>query len=185
MNEIELIRAQLQAERRHSGEVANACARALEHAEPAALASGAPLEEFRQACVDYLVCVLAWFEERDRRLAAVVDAWPAGHATREAVDAALSRRGRSRDALEKLEAAFACLPGSDGRDARSYWAEFADYFNGVWSARRDALDVLLAQSSRPADWRAFAGIDADSILEERSRFRRISERLPPGVTLSS
>lgn len=185
MNEIQLIRAQLQTERAHAAAVANACAGTLERADTASLASGSPLEQFRQACVDYLVCVLAWFEERDRRLAALVDHWPPEHATRVALDAALSRRGRSRDALEKLEAAFAYVAGTAEGDARSYWAEFAHYFNGVWSSRRDALEALLAAHPRAGDWRTFSGIDADSILEERSRFERVAQALPPGLTLAA
>ena len=184
MNEIQLIRRQLQAEREHAGAVAHACAAALAQARPAALASGTPLEEFRQASVDYLVCVLAWFEERDRRLAALVHHWPPEHPTRDALDEVLSRRGRSREALEKLEAAFAHPTQPAAETPRSLWEEFARYFNGAWSTRRDALDALLAQNTRPGDWRAFSGIDADSILEERTRLARVAQTLPPGMTLA-
>src|SRR2546422_364025 len=74
MNEIQMIRAQLTAERQHASTVANACATALGRRNAVALSSGPALEEFRQACVDYLVCVLAWFEERDQRLSAGIDA---------------------------------------------------------------------------------------------------------------
>ena len=183
MNEIQLIRAQLQTERTHANAVASACAGTLAHVAPAALASGSPLEEFRQACVDYLVCILAWFEERDRRLAGLINAWPPEHPTRDALDAALSRRGRSRDALEKLEAAFAEAPATGERDGRRLWGEFARYFNEVWSPRRDAVDGLLKTHARTEDWRTFGGIDADAILEERSRFQRVAHTLPPGSTL--
>src|SRR5579862_3101854 len=107
MNEIQLIRRQLDTEREHAGAVTRACAGALGRADARALESGTPLDEFRQACVDYLVCVLAWFEERDRRLASLVNAYEAEHPLRAALDEALARRGRSREALEKLEAAFA------------------------------------------------------------------------------
>src|SRR5207302_6485204 len=67
-NEVELIRAQLTAERQHASTVANACATAFGRRNAVALSSGSSLEEFQQACVDYLVRVLAWFEERDQRL---------------------------------------------------------------------------------------------------------------------
>jgi hypothetical protein len=183
MNEIQLIRAQLQTERTHASAVASTCANTLAHAAPAALASGSPLEEFRQACVDYLVCILAWFEERDRRLSGLINSWPPEHPTRDALDAALSRRGRSRDALEKLEAAFADAPATGEREGRRLWGEFAHYFNEVWSARRDAVDALLATHARAGDWRTFGGIDADAILEERNRFQRVAHTLPPGATL--
>ncbi len=186
MNEIQLIRAQLDLERSHASATTAAAATALGHATPAALASGTPLESFRQASVDYLVCVLAWFEERDRRLAALVNQYGPEHPTRDALDAALARRGRSREALEKLEAAFAAAPeAAAASGARSPWTEFAQFFDGLWSTRRDALDALLAANSRASDWRLIGGIDADAILEERSRYARVQETLPPGVTLGA
>jgi hypothetical protein len=177
MNEVQLIRSQLATERKHASAVANACADALERAGTDASSGGSPLGEFRQACVDYLVCVLAWFEERDQRLADLLRASaPAADPTRAALQEVLSQPGRSREALERLAAAVAGTP-------RHGWLEFAQYFNGVWSARRDAVEGLLAASQRVADWRAIAGIDADSILEERQRYARVRAALPAGLTL--
>jgi hypothetical protein len=184
MNETQLIRAQLDLERAHAGAVARACATALQRATPISLASGAPLESFRQACVDYLVCVLAWFEERDRRLAGLIGQYGPEHPTRDALDAALARRGRSREALEKLEAAFAAAPDA-AAPTRQAWTEFAQFFGSTWSTRRDALDALLAANSRASEWRLISGIDADGILEERSRYARVQETLPPGVALGA
>jgi hypothetical protein len=182
MNEIQLIRHQLAEERKHAGAVANACATALAGVAADAVTSGSPLAQFRQACVDYLVCVLAWFEERDQRLADVLRArLKPEDLVRHTLEEVLSCRGRSREALEKLEAAVAGAGGQRGRDA---WQEFTQYFNSVWSARRDALDALVAADARPADWRAVAGIDADSILEERRRYALAYARVPPGVTLA-
>src|ERR1700730_17595996 len=107
MNEIQLIRAQLTAERRHASTVANACATALGRRNAVASSSGSSLEEFRQACVDYLVCVLAWFEERDQRL---TDLWHArltpGEAARRALEEVLGSPGRRREGLAKLQAAL-------------------------------------------------------------------------------
>ena len=68
MNEVEIIRQQLALERAHVGTVANACANAMQ-GDAGAKAPGDALWQFRRACVDYLACVLAWFEERDQRLA--------------------------------------------------------------------------------------------------------------------
>jgi hypothetical protein len=175
VNEIQLIRAQLDVERQHAHAVANACPAPLDGATAAALASGTPLEQFRQACVDYLVCVLAWFEERDRRLQSLVNQYGPEHPTRDALDEALARRGRSREALEKLEAAFVQAADGTGR----LWQEFAQYFTGPWSERRDAIDALLAGNARATEWRAFGGVDADGILEERTRFLRVQKTLPP------
>ena len=42
---------------------------------------------------------------------------------------------------------------------------------------------LLTTHARTEDWRTFGGIDADAILEERSRFQRVAHTLPPGTTL--
>jgi hypothetical protein len=182
VNEIQLIRQQLDTEREHAGCVARACAAVLGRAGAAPPASGSPLEAFRQACVDYLVCVLAWFEERDRRLGALINSWGPEHPKRDALDEALARRGRSRDALERLEAAFAQLPGAEA--SRNLWAEFAHFLHGPWSSRRDALDALLAASPRSAEWRQVSGIDADGILEERARYARIEKSLPAGVSLA-
>ena len=172
MNELELIRTQLSAERRHAAAVADAGSTVL-GAPPAGVGS---LEEFRQACVDYLVCVLAWFEERDRRLAQLAHAWPPGHPSRGALDEVLARPGRSREALEKLEGA---LGGGDGAG----WREFAQFFHDLWGTRRDALDALLGAHARVSDWRTLAGIDADTLLEERARYARVRAVVPAGVRL--
>jgi len=182
VNEIQLIRNQLVEERKHASAVANACATALAAIAADAVTSGSPLAEFRQACVDYLVCVLAWFEERDQRLADVLRArLKPEDLVRHTLEEVLSCRGRSREALEKLEAAVA----GTGGDRGDGWQDFLQYFNSVWSARRDALDALVAADSRTADWRAVAGIDADSILEERQRYALVCARLPPGITLAA
>lgn len=181
MNEIQLIRKQLAGERQRASAVANACATALAGVAADAVTSGSPLAEFREACVEYLVCVLAWFEERDQRLADLLRArLKPEDLVRHTLEEVLACRGRSREALEKLEAAVAGVGAARGRHG---WQEFVQYFDSVWSARRDALDALVAADSRPADWRAVAGIDADSILEERRRYALVCARLPPGLTL--
>jgi hypothetical protein len=185
MNEAQLIRNQLALERGHAGAVANACANALQ-GDSGAVPTSDALGQFRRACVDYLACVLAWFEERDQRLTDFMETRfkttdPAGRALAEV----LGRRGRSRDALAKLEAACSgtAAPGAAG--GQQGWREFAEYFNGLWSTRRDALDALLAANTGASDWRTLGGIDADSILEERRRYAQVCAQLPPGVTLAA
>jgi hypothetical protein len=182
MNEIEVIRNQLATERHNASTVANACATALGRPNVVALSSDWALAEFRQACVDYLVRVLTWFEERDRRLTDLSQAgFAPGDAARRALDDALG----SREALEKLEAAVACATArSAGGAAQERWLEFAQFFNSVWSARRDALDAWLAANSRATDWRLIAGVDADSMLEERKRYARVAATLPAGASLA-
>lgn len=176
MNEIQLIRDQLTRERQHCGAIANACVEALAHVEASAVTHDSPLWKFRQACVDYLARVLAWFEERDQRLTALAHGSNGGEDLRRgALGEALARPGRSREALERLAGACAHASG---------WPQFAQFFNGVWSTRRAALDELLAAGARVADWRAVGGIDADSIFEERRLYTRVKEALPPGVALA-
>ena len=183
MNEVELIRNQLALERAHVGAVANACANAIQ-GDSRAVLTGDSLEQFRRACVEYLACVLAWFEERDQRLTDLLTGSPSTDPTRGALQEALGRHGRGREALAMLEAA--CAGSSAAASAgRQGWQEFAEYFNGVWSTRRDALDALLATNSRATDWRTFGGIDADSILEERRRYAQVCAQVPPGMTLGA
>jgi hypothetical protein len=184
MNEVQLIRQQLALERQHVGAVANACA-----ALAAGAASGATHEglgQFRRACVDYLACVLAWFEERDQRLAELLSARsPVAEPPRQALEAALARGGRSRETLARLEAACAASTASSSSARQQAWREFAEYFNSAWSARREAIDALLATNSRVSDWRTLGGIDADSILEERRRYALVQAQAPPGVALGA
>jgi hypothetical protein len=181
MDEIELMRGQLATERQHAAAVANACATALQRPE----AQGPAFDDFRQCCVDYLVCVLAWFEERDQRLADLVPArFAPEDAARRGLESVLGRAGRSRETLERLAAAVA-TSAAPGAASRASWSQFARFFNDAWSTRRDAVDELLTPSLRVSDWRAVGGIDADSILEERRLYARVADRLPPGVPLSA
>jgi len=97
----------------------------------------------------------------------------------------LARPGRSREVLAKLEAACAGSTASGSAGRREGWREFGEYFNAVWSTRRDALDALLSTNSRATDWRTFGGIDADSIIEERRRYAQVRSQVPPGVALDT
>ena len=184
MNEVELIRNQLALERAHVGAVANACANAMQ-GDSRAVANGESVGQFRRARTGSFRSWLRTFEERDQRLTDLLQTgFPSTDPTRRALEEALGRRGRGREALAMLEAACAgtTAPGSAGRQG---WREFAEYFNGVWSTRRDALDALLTANSRATDWRTFGGIDADSILEERRRHAQVCAQLPPGMTLGA
>jgi hypothetical protein len=178
MNETQLIRGQLTAERMHASAVAGACAMAARSVREQPLRG-----EFAQASVDYLVRVLAWFEERDQRAGDLARGRPGEATAGRALEAALSRPGRSREALARLERAVGAGGDSAAADASALWQDFAHYFDGVWSARRDAIDARLVEVLRPVEWRAVAGIDADSILEERRRFARVRATLPAGVAL--
>jgi hypothetical protein len=185
MNEIQIIRSQLNAERQRAGAIANAYLSALQRAEDNGVPGSPALQEFRQACVDYLASVLTWFEARDQRLADLTRArLILDDAARRAVEEVLARSGRGRETLEKLEAA--CAAESVSRGAlQASWQDFANYLAAVWGTRRDELDALLAANSRVTDWRSVAGVDADSILEERQRYARVCALLPAGVSLAA
>jgi hypothetical protein len=199
VNELQLIRNQLDAERNRAAELAAAVASA-----GAGVATGAGTADtdtgagtagagtgamaimgasktvagaaLRQACVDYLVFVLTRFEERDQMLADLVRArFAESDATRKALLDALGRPGTSREALAKLEAALGSTSPPPRREPPNVAsaADFAAYFEGPWRIRRDAIDSLQEAHLRVTDWRAVSFVDADSIMEERARYARV------------
>ena len=183
MNEIELIRTQLLTERTHAAQVAHACATAIGAGQADETDD---TRAFRDACVSYLVWVLARFEQRDQLLAEHLqtppdagraprdDAWPAG------LGEMAARPGTSREALAKLEAA---LGAARPEAARTAWQAFARFFHSVWSERRTGIEDQLTRLTAVAGWRAVCAVDADSILEERSRYAAVLARLPAGIAL--
>jgi hypothetical protein len=171
MNEIELIRTQLSAERQHATAAARACASAP------ATTPDAPIEPFRAVAVEYLTWVLSRCEEREQFFQDLLrKRFAAENPHRRAVEAALGLPGSNREALEKLERAPAS--GSGG-------AEFLHFFNGPWSLRRDELDRLLEAHTKVTDWRTVSGIDADSMVDERNRWARVKATMPTDTERSS
>lgn len=175
MNELEIIRSQLAVEQSHAAEVANACAAVI----------GSGTAPFREACVGYLVGVLARFEERDQTLSELLadrqsSSNGAAAASARHLGSLLSRSGGSREALSRLEAALAA---GESPAAGALWREFAGFFNSTWAARRAALEGALAEHLSVADWRTVSAIDADSILDERNRYARVVSQLPAGMQL--
>jgi hypothetical protein len=187
MNEIQLIRSQLGAERDRAGAVALACAGALAGADAQSVA--ARLAAFRQASVEYLTCVLGWFEERDQRLRELNARRPVDDPERRCLEQLLAGAGSSREALERLERVAGSRAGDGATGARGrpeqQWQEFARFIAGPWKARRDAIEQRLSSRPRTADWRAVAGIDADSILEERRRYAQVRQHLPAGAAATA
>jgi hypothetical protein len=172
MDETQLIRQQLALERAHLAAVARACTEIL----GAASGPDAVPGDFRPACEDYLACVLGRYAARDRRLEQLAAA-PGSQDPRYATaDALLRGGGSAAEALDKLRSAGSAAGG---------WRGFEEFLRGPWSARRDALEKLLARDSRAADWRLIGGIDADGILEERVRFARIAALMPAGMNLAA
>lgn len=171
MNEIEIIRSQLAVEQSHAAEVANACATVF-GSRGDAIASSEATALFREACVSYLVWVLARFEERDQTLSELLAARP--------LASLLARCGTSREALSRLESALAA---GDSDGARAAWQKFGRFFNSAWAPRRAALAGALAEHLRVEDLRTVGAIDADSVLDERKRYARVVAQVPAGIEL--
>lgn len=177
MNEITLIREQLARERARAAAVAQACLEALRRA-PGNAASGS-VQGFRTACVQYLVQVLSAFEGRDQRMSDLAEVPARADPARQALERALSLPGRGREALAQLAVAAQAAPEHAYRD----WQAFSEYLAGTWSARRAALDSVLATEARVSHWRTIGGIDADTIMDERRGYERVHALLPAGVML--
>ncbi|HEY2035677.1 MAG TPA: hypothetical protein VGG96_01595 [Steroidobacteraceae bacterium] len=185
MNEIEIIRSQIAAEQSHAAEVANACAAVFGSESAARAGSSEATALFREACVSYLVWVLARFEERDQTLSELLAArqrlasGPTAASVRH-LASLIARSGTSREALSRLEAALAA---GEAPAARAGWQEFTRFFDSAWAPRRATLDGALAEHLRVADLRAVYAIDADSILDERKRYARVAAQAPAGTGL--
>ena len=178
MNEIELIRTQLSVERQHATAVARTCATTL------ASASMASIEPFRATGIEYLAWILARFEEREQVFHDLIrKRFGPTDPHRQAVDAALAATGSNREALTKLETALGASPDANTTTLR--WSEFLHFFIGPWSARRDEFDRLLQQHPKVTDWRTVSAIDADSIVDERTRWARVEATMPTDTGSSS
>jgi hypothetical protein len=183
MNEVELIRGQITLERQHAAEVARACVSALVAADSQGTERLTSLEAFRQAGVEYLVWMLSRFEEREQVFHDLLRGrFPAEDRNRRAVEAALALPGSSREALAKLETALGSTVDSGSTATR--WTDFLRFFSGAWSARRDEIDRLFERQAKVTDWRTVSDIDADSIVDERSRYARVKATLPAGIEMS-
>ena len=183
MNEVELIRRQLAVERQHAAAVSQACASALAAAASQGPDRLAPLEAFRQASVEYLVWILSRFEEREQVFQDLVrNRLAADDPNRRAVETAFALPGTSREALARLETA---LGATGGNDTATRWTDFLRFFSSAWSTRRDEIDRLFERQAKITDWRTVSDIDADSIVDERSRYARVKATLPDGIEIQA
>jgi hypothetical protein len=159
MNEIQLLREQLAAERRHVRAVASTCAGALRCAPTSQQTP--TLAALSEASTTYLALVVGWFEARDARLTALGTHLPPGEAL-------------GREALDKVRA---------GANLAEAWGACAALLSGAWDSRRASIEALCTANLRVTGWRAFARIDADSIREERALYVRVRAALPAGLEL--
>jgi len=182
MNEIQLIRSQLSTERQRVVEAANTCAAAYAGADAGSARDGSALEAFGRACREYLFWVLSRFDERDQRLGELYAHARRDDPERDALAKLLTPRSETAEAVGRLTPSIAAVaPAEPDTGAREGWRELARYLGEAWAPRRTAIDALLAANQRVSDWRAFSGIDADSILEERARYAQVRQTVPAGV----
>ena len=180
VNEIQLIRAQLEVERERAQAIAAACT-----ARARAGRAGGPEQRLAAGAVPAGVRGLPGVRARLVRGArpaarGLLDRYDPHDPTRDALDAALTRPGRSRDALEKLEAAFA-TPRGRRRDPRGRNSRTTSAGPGARAAK-PSRRCWRPAGARPSGAPS-SGIDADAMLEERSRFARVNATLPPGLKL--
>ena len=113
MNELEFLRQQIATERGHMAAVRSACATALEQA-------GTPPDpEFLGHCADYLVFIVARFNEQDRTHAGQIRPRldVGDDAGRRAIDDLLGALEQSRAAISRLATAAADWRGGRADDA--------------------------------------------------------------------
>jgi hypothetical protein len=170
VNEIHHIRSQLNAERDRAIAIAEACARAPAGADPPGPVANAAIAAFHEASLAYLARVLAWFDQRDQRMNELYARLPVDDPDRRSLERMDDDGGSGREAVRRLE----------GSRRPERWQEFFRFLTGAWKTRRDAIDRLLSSNLRVADWRTVAGMDADSILEERGLYAQVRQHLPPG-----
>ena len=58
------------------------------------------------------------------------------------------------------------------------WREFLHLFNERCASHFATVDELLRRNLQVTEWRARSGIDADSIMAERSRYARVKGTVP-------
>lgn len=183
MNELEFIRRQVSTERSHMSAVRSACAAAL-----ALPADHRPDVDVLAACADYLVFSVGRFNSQDQAhcdlLRPRLPAAAARH--RATLDDLEQTLAASRKALEALAVALAAL--QDGTSTVSAFTaalhSYLSFYSNVLARRRHALQPLFDVHYGIADWRIASAVDADSILEERERYARLSGLLPDGIAFA-
>lgn len=162
--------------------VRSACANALEQPD------AQPDTEFLGHCADYLVFIVARFNAQDRahaeqirpRLGAGDDAG------RKTIGELLAALDQSHVAIERLGTAVADWRGGRSGDAALVAAlrDYLAFYASVLATRRHSLQPWFDAHYGIGEWRRAAGVDADSIFEERERFARVADSLPDGLSLA-
>lgn len=189
MNEIEFIRKQMETERRHIEGVAAACAVAIEQSMRARPLEKVALEDFCEACIDYLVHVMGRFRARDQVHYQLLYARlsPSSLEERTLLQHLEKSLNTGRTALAKLEHALAERRRNrmTAKDLLTVCQEYLGFLNDAFGVRRDRIQALFDKHYGVDEWRHASFIDADSILDERARYARVQAKLPAGIRLST
>jgi hypothetical protein len=188
VNELEFIRGQVATERSHMAAVRGACAAALGRPP-----GDPPDIEFLLACAEYLVFIVGRFNAQDQAHCNLLRPRLPADAARDraTLDDLGLTLGASREALAALAAALRIrrdLQSATAADDAAFVAALRGYlafYSNVLASRRHALRHLFEAHYDVADWRAASAVDADAILEERTRFARVAGLLPDGVALAA
>lgn len=157
MNEAQLIRAQLAAEREHLREVASLCAAAHTRIHQAEISP-----YFINSCINYLL--FSMNKERTRSAALLECSSRAHEKAGNDLRRALSL---VTDALGELQArSTARSVATDARQTLEELERCTALVDRLIDSRLD-LETLAEREYSIVDWRRVAHVDADSILEER------------------
>lgn len=172
MNEVELLRAALAAERQHLGEVAALCRATPEPPESNLINN----IELLNSCAIYLLSIIK--KERMRASAHLECFGEPRAGERETHE----RWMKSLASAESAAASLAALLQAgdletDRREAAARLAECAGRLVDL-VASRTALEVLATPRYEVAHWRRTARVDADAILEERRLYAEVLRHVP-------
>lgn len=185
MNELAFIRAQVATERRHMAAIRSALTAALAPIPDTTAAS--VRDSFFQVCADYLVYSVGRLNAQDQAHCdqlrpRVPRSDASAHGALEALQARLEQ---SRAAIGELSQALnARRSGSlDAAGLAAAAERYVAFYQAVLAPQRHRLSHLLDAHYRIEDWRSASWVDADSVLEERSRYAACIAQRPPGIDI--
>lgn len=185
MNELQLIRDQVSTERRHMAEVRAACASAIARAAP----EDTLLDEFCQACADYLVYIVGRFNAQDQAHCDILGPRlaPGDAANRHILDELAATLARNREAIASLAAALEARRAGQLHVPQFVAAcqDYLRFYEEVLAKHRHVIYHLFDRHYGIEEWRRASLVDADAIVEERVRYGRVRAKLPPGVDLAT
>lgn len=178
MDEAAFLRHQVSTERRHMAEVKNAARAALAGSAATHGDARGQLSRFAAEAVAYLSFIMQRFNAQDQAHCELLRPRiaPADARNLALLDDLEATLVLSRRALAALGAAANPIEG-----LRTYVV----FFDEVLAVRRHVIAHLFDAHYSIEDWRQASFVDADSIQEERDRYRAVESALPEGVALAT